>query len=227
MDPYKVLGVGRKAAPSAIKAAHRKLVKEHHPDKVEDSPENAERLDEIQDAYHILKDPDRRKRYDETGRSDKIAITDEVIEGQIRQAIKAVIHRHEGTRRSQLAEIEDIHKQVLAGFRTSRQTIQADMTETRKKLNKAIQLKLRFKPKGDKDFIGDVLKEEIAQLETKLRSQQDGIELSQAVEKVWLEYDYEVGPQPEGHYSREPTARELLLSGPIGANIRGRGGIRD
>ncbi|MEW6102775.1 MAG: 2-C-methyl-D-erythritol 2,4-cyclodiphosphate synthase [bacterium] len=60
-DYYHILGIKRDASFEDIKAAYRKLVKEHHPDKGKVSPE---RIKEINEAYSILSNHDKRLRYD-------------------------------------------------------------------------------------------------------------------------------------------------------------------
>lgn len=62
-DPYSVLGVPRNADPDAIKKAYRKLARELHPDRGGD----AEKLKEVNGAWEVLSDPERRKTYDEFG----------------------------------------------------------------------------------------------------------------------------------------------------------------
>jgi len=59
-DPYKTLGVAKDAKDSEIKQAFRKLAKEYHPDKGGDQ----KRFKEINEAYDILKDPQKRQQYD-------------------------------------------------------------------------------------------------------------------------------------------------------------------
>src|SRR3954469_24704015 len=66
-DPYSVLGVDRKASADEVKKAYRKLAREYHPDRNPDDPKAEERFKEIQSAYDIVGDPDKRKQYDRGG----------------------------------------------------------------------------------------------------------------------------------------------------------------
>src|SRR3954449_1372317 len=67
-DPYKTLGVDKKASEDDIKKAYRKLARENHPDRNPDDPQAEERFKEVQGAYDTLSDPDKRKEYDAGGR---------------------------------------------------------------------------------------------------------------------------------------------------------------
>jgi len=66
-DPYKTLGVERKAGDDEIKKAYRKLARRYHPDTNPDNATAEERFKEVQEAYSILSDTDRRKAYDSGG----------------------------------------------------------------------------------------------------------------------------------------------------------------
>ena len=66
-DYYAVLGVGKQADAQAIKQAYRRLARKHHPDLNPGDQQAAERFKEIGEAYEVLSDPDRRRRYDQLG----------------------------------------------------------------------------------------------------------------------------------------------------------------
>jgi curved DNA-binding protein len=66
-DPYQILGVARSAAPDEIKKAYRRLAKQHHPDRNPNDKGAGQRFKEIQAAYEVLGDPQRRAEYDRYG----------------------------------------------------------------------------------------------------------------------------------------------------------------
>lgn len=66
-DFYKVLGVERTASEDDLKKAYRKLAMQHHPDRNKDDPKAEEKFKEINEAYDVLKDPQKRAAYDRFG----------------------------------------------------------------------------------------------------------------------------------------------------------------
>lgn len=64
MDYYRVLGVSREASEEEIKKAYRALVFEHHPDRNPDSTEAESKIREINAAYEIVGDAEKRRSYD-------------------------------------------------------------------------------------------------------------------------------------------------------------------
>jgi DnaJ-class molecular chaperone len=63
-DPYDVLGVKRSAPEAEIKSAFRKLAKKYHPDRNKDDPKAKERFAEVNSAYEIVGDKEKRGQFD-------------------------------------------------------------------------------------------------------------------------------------------------------------------
>ena len=66
-DYYKILGVPRDADEKTIKAAYRRLARKYHPDVNKGDPKAEDKFKEINEAYEVLKDPEKRARYDQFG----------------------------------------------------------------------------------------------------------------------------------------------------------------
>lgn len=66
-DYYQILGVPRGASEADIKKSFRKLAREYHPDVAKDKKKAEDKFKEINEAYEVLSDADKRKKYDELG----------------------------------------------------------------------------------------------------------------------------------------------------------------
>jgi DnaJ-class molecular chaperone len=76
-DYYKTLGVERGASEAEIKSAYRKLARKYHPDVNPNNKEAETRFKQINEAYQVLSDPAKRKKYDELGADWERGTTEE------------------------------------------------------------------------------------------------------------------------------------------------------
>ncbi len=66
-DYYQVIGVDKSASQEEIKKAYRKLARKHHPDVNPGDPSAEDRFRDINEAYQVLSDPEKRRKYDQFG----------------------------------------------------------------------------------------------------------------------------------------------------------------
>ncbi len=64
-DLYKLLGLSTEASQDDIRKAHRKLARQYHPDANPEDPRAEERFKEVQQAYEVLSNPQKRREYDQ------------------------------------------------------------------------------------------------------------------------------------------------------------------
>ncbi len=69
-DYYKILGVSRNATQEEIKRAYRRLALKYHPDRNKGNKEAEEKFKEINEAYAVLSDPEKRRQYDQFGSAE-------------------------------------------------------------------------------------------------------------------------------------------------------------
>jgi molecular chaperone DnaJ len=73
IDFYRVLGVSRDTSDEAIKKAYRKLVFHHHPDRNPDSTQAEAKIRDLNAAYEVIGDPEKRRTYDRLNWGEEVA----------------------------------------------------------------------------------------------------------------------------------------------------------
>lgn len=212
VDLYAMLELDFGAPEIKVKAAYRRLAAQYHPDKV---PGMENKFQDIQTAYKILTNSDRRERYHRTGRYDDIKVTPRVIQDMVEKIMLGVILAETPDGFTDDPTWEDIRKKILNTIREGRREVQKNLNSARKKLKRLDNLAKRFKSKTDADPVGDAFAAHRRRLLTDVYKFEDGLELNYKTEEVFEQYDYQigdVGPEPEGQFSPGPTAR---LRGPL------------
>ena len=99
-DHYATLGVTKTSTPEEIQKAYRKLARKYHPDMNPNDATAKKKFQEVQSAFEVLSDPDKRKRYDQFGsdfesmggRADPAAVRNGGIQVRRRAAVVPVRH---------------------------------------------------------------------------------------------------------------------------------------
>lgn len=208
MKLYETLELQPRATAAQIRSAYRRLAAVYHPDK---NPTGEQRFHEISHAYKILSDPDRKARYDRTGRDDDVKVTPAVIQGMVEQTVIAVIMAERPDGSTDDPTWEDIKSKILRTIRDNRREPQLNLKQSRKRLSRLDNLAKRFKSKTDADPVGDAFAAHRKRLVLEVNKWEDALELSHKVEEAFAAYDYLTGdivePESEGQVNPGSTAR--------------------
>jgi len=120
-DYYQILGVSRNATEKELKEAYRRLVRKYHPDLNPNNREEAEKkFREINEAYEVLSDPEKRKLYDKYGENWKYA-----------ENANQTYQTHQGAHYNYKAykDLEEILQEIFIGSGKRKQNIFSDFSD--------------------------------------------------------------------------------------------------
>jgi len=175
MNPYEVLGVDADATDAAIKKAYKAAAHKAHPDR---EGGDHEVFVTIAQAYAILSDPEKRKRYDETGKVDD---TPDMVFATIAALFKHVIDL-----KGFCGDMVDyVQEQVSDG----KNTLNDKLIDLRRERNRLEKLTDRVTVnKGEQNIFAGVLEHQIQQLGCVIKSTEDQIEMTEEVAKRLGQY---------------------------------------
>lgn len=201
MNLYQLLGVSNTATTQDIRDAYRKQSKKHHPDANKTDPEAPEAFRRIREAHDVLIDVERRARYDATGRISVTHVTQEAIERFLGEIVRTVARAHDDPTRT------NVREKIVMSLMSTRRGAESNLMEATRKVERATELLNRFmRKKGQgRDFIKVILSEELTEARKGQDLAEDAIELSDKCIEFFMDYDYRIGPEPEGPMSSGPT----------------------
>ncbi|NOT22818.1 MAG: DnaJ domain-containing protein [Nitrospiraceae bacterium] len=180
IDFYRVLGVSRDASDDAIKKAYRKLVFQHHPDRNPDSAQAELKIREINEAYEVVGDPEKRRSYDrlnwgeETARdeaADPAVILDEMEQklfDEGRKEVFAVLMKDVKKIKTELAAIRE-RTVADQGYDTFKEEI------VRERASEVMEELVTAEMEGRKRRLIEVATEMLLSQSVVKRSDEDGV----------------------------------------------------
>jgi curved DNA-binding protein CbpA len=202
MTLYDDLDIPPDADSATIKAAHRRAVKKHHPDKPEGDRDAFER---VQRAFIVLSDPDRRAKYDRDGDAEEKP--DNLAAQALKIAIMAFIGAVNAAARDPVREanvrIDDQLNQAELGARASEAEAER-MIKAKARLN--------YRGKGD-DFLGTMLNKKIADAKANAARIRDEMNILVEAQKRLASYHFDSSGMEDCGPQHDDLARMIELMG--------------
>lgn len=183
-DLYAALELERGADAADVKRAYRKKAQEHHPDKGGDK----ERFQVVKSAYEVLSDPDRRKRYDETGETGQQHDPREEMLGILAQLMMTIIDK-----------VDVDHTNVIETMRAQISGVQAQHSQSIENNRKRIRVReralKRLKAKTGENILASMLRADIMATEAAIQRIEGEQEKVKAMLALLDDYEYKVDQQ--------------------------------
>jgi curved DNA-binding protein CbpA len=220
-DPYAVLGVPRDAGADDVKRAHRMRAKETHPDAggKDDDSKSAEFAD-VQRAWLVLSDPEKRAHYDKTGDAggdQPVQDPDAPSLGIIARLFNAILaDASDEAFQTNLAVV------ISQALQTNIDEVTAQLQSKRRMLQRAMKFKGRFRKRdGSENKIDPMIEWHIRQLEGSIKTGELAIAQCRRAQEIIADYDFtqdQPPPSQYGGFSFNPLA-QTQRQGPFGGPL--------
>ncbi len=174
MNPYEVLGIDRDATHARIRAAYRRAVMKHHPDKGGDP----KKFEEVQKAHEVLTDPDRRAHYDATGDMGEAKAPDHMLHTIINAfngAIGAIIAS------GKEPEYADLIHEMKLVLQQTESDMKGQLVPLETGLARLAKLAGRFTaPEGRADYFSIIIQGQISDINNRMRPLHEAMEQARA-----------------------------------------------
>lgn len=186
MNLYQILGVEPTASNAEIKKAYRRLAQQNHPDKNHGNKEASEKMKDIQRAYDILGDPERRKRYDETGATEDGPTPMTIAREQLAMLFIQMADNKD-------ADSYDFKKGARDNINTMITDMNGKITQLQRSLRNIEKASKRLKRKTEGEpFLLQVLEGHARQTKEKIAHHEKNLEVTGIMLKMLDDYEYEV-----------------------------------
>lgn len=198
VNPYKILNVSRDADDETITKAYRREASKAHPDRAsvdEDPAVRTKRMQEVNDAYAILSDPERRADYDQYGTADtaeRIA-----VERAITNMFLSYLDQPEDM------ELMNIIETLRAQSKQRMLNLRNEIVDLRRKMNKRDRIVRRIIRKGEgKNAIAMAIEKSIAVMLETIDTLEDDITFTEKVLDELQHYEYIVDEREDFRAAR-------------------------
>lgn len=214
MNLYEALGIDKTAGAAEIKTAYRRLAQQHHPDKGGDK----QRFQQIQEAYAVLSDDEKRAEYDTTGRMPGTGPT------MRDQAMALIAELMDMTLQQVNPDFDNPLRHMEAGLHNTREALDAQIVQLQRKetvLQNAA--KRTSAKKGNQDSLGMVMQHLLEKVRQPLAVMKAKLEVCEVAREILAEHDYQADQrpaQPQGLFAQQQQAAEQNFF-----NLVFRGGV--
>lgn len=210
--PYDALGTTKDVKQEDLKGIYRELIQKYHPDKVATESEDVKKeaqikYDYINEAYNLLKHPDKRRLYDESGYIDP-------SEGKIRSSVQTMLrtllisYLGRGEEIFTLDVVTEIDNYCASQIIICKKNIR-ELKGKKSFLIRVIQ-KFKKKPKLKVDFLSNVFIGEMSSIDISINAQLESILIFSQVKSVITAYEFDFMKVIEGGELNIPPTRVPL-----------------